>query len=475
MSDYIMQRGSQTVGEVKVEDVQKYLRNPETFNKQIRNTSVYLTNKHGILKDVLRTVKSIPTLKYNLSLSSDSEEGYTEEHEKLAQDFLKNIDVVQVIRDGLYEVAQQGTVVMCLRSNRYVQFLDIDDLVIETQRNGKWVVMYDLLALSSTVDPQLRRAKLANLPDEVSIKKFNQYKNKSDESIRYVELKNCEVINIDARRNSPWGLPITIGAWLAILQKEMIDNVEKSISSRLLKQILVLQADWLDKDKSSYADRETVKPYFDEVSKIVQKQSADKHSANKSGVGTLTLPHFLKLDALQVDTTMFKSELYDKINNDIYANLGISESMISGKGGTYASANINETKFFSIVFTIVEQFETAINNYLNTVMPEGVSCTIKFDRSTILDKELDIARKQELFMQTNIKTPYLESVLGVPMHEIVALREKEKEQGFDDLFTPAQNAYTTSGSDLKNNDSVDNDNTEKTKDHDGNNTPSPSD
>src|SRR5699024_9522278 len=152
-------------------------------NKQIRNTSTYLTNKHGILKDVLRTVKSIPTLKYNLSLSSDLEEGYTEEHEKLAQKFLKNIDVVQVIRDGLYEVAQQGTVVMCLRSNRYIQFLDIDDLVIETQRNGKWVVMYDLLALSSTVDPQIRRTKLANLPDEVSIKKFYQYRNKSDESI----------------------------------------------------------------------------------------------------------------------------------------------------------------------------------------------------------------------------------------------------------------------------------------------------
>src|SRR5699024_7550250 len=118
-----------------------------------------------------------------------------------------------------------------------------------------------------------------------------------------------------------------------------------------------------------------------------------------------------------------------KIENDIYANLGVSPALIYGGGGNYASANANSEKFFSFIITILEQFEGIINRYLNNVLklPKGLSCEIKFDRSTILDKNSETEKLKELYMQTGIAMPYLESVMGVDYQSMIAQARYEKE------------------------------------------------
>lgn len=473
--------GGSSSSEVSIEDIYEYLTNPEENIKEIRDTSAYLTAKHGVLKDVLRMVKSLPTLKYSLSWSGTSDTSTTDEQEQLAQDFLSTIDVTQVLRDGLYETGEVGTVVTCLRLKKYVQFLDVNDLVIDRQKDGKWVIDFDLQSLDTISDDDDRLEKIESLPDEVTIAAYDSFKSSNDEDLRFVEIKNCHVVNLDAKRNSPFGYPITMGAWLPILQKEMIDKVEQSVSDRLIKQILVLSADWLDKEETKPVPRDVLARYFREVTDLLQGSggggrpgSGRSGSNNSTGTGTIMLPHFLSLDALKIDTTMFKRELYDKINDDIYANLGASESLISGKGGNYSSANVNSEKFFSFIFTIVEQFESVINDYLKLVMPKDVSCKINFDRSTVLDKKSDIERKKELYMQTSVLKPYVEAVMDAPLNEIVAQRKREQEMGLEDLFFPAKNAYTSSDKDSTST-TVDNENTEKTRSSNGNENPSPSD
>src|SRR5699024_7229824 len=145
------------------------------------------------------------------------------------------------VRDGLKEVPELGTVVTCLRANKYVQFLDLDEIVINKQRNGKWVVEYDLASLDNLSALEQQR-KMYSLPDEVTPASYLPYKNKRDDSIRYVELSNCDVIAIDNKRNYPFGLPMSMGAWQPLLQKEIINRVERSVSDRLIKNILILSA-----------------------------------------------------------------------------------------------------------------------------------------------------------------------------------------------------------------------------------------
>lgn len=474
--------GSNTV---TISDVQNFLENPAENMKEIRQASSYLINKHGILRDSTRMVKSLPTLKYGLNWTLP-ESANIGEYEREANQLLDDINVVDVVRDGLLEVAETGTVVMCLRSKKYVQFLNIDDLKVDTMRDGKWVVEYDLGRLDDIDDEDERKMIIEALPDEITESAYKRYQNSGDDKDRYVEISNCEIVNLDAKRNSPYGFPMTMGAWLPILQKEVIDQVERSVSDRLVKQILILSAGHMDKDKTKPAPPELIDFYFKKVDDLIKKKEKTNYSQNgasSSGTGVIAFPDMFSLDALEVDTTFFTKDLYDKIEGDIYANLGISKALGYGEGGNYSSATVNSEKFFSIVFSLVGQFETVINAFLQTLFPDDVKCKIKFDRATVMDKQRDIDNYKEVYMQTSLITPWLEATTEMSIEDIAKQREYEKSLGIEDLFFPAQSAHTTSGSDVKDDktkeeiddEDIDNENTAKTRSNDGNGNPSPSD
>lgn len=114
------------VKEPTMEDLKRYLKNPYMHLERIRDTSIYLTNKHGILKDVLRMFRSMPTLKYRLGWGFSKEQNENHEKTQKVQDFLDEINVVEFVRDGMWEVGEQGTLVTCLRNDSYVQFLPLD-------------------------------------------------------------------------------------------------------------------------------------------------------------------------------------------------------------------------------------------------------------------------------------------------------------------------------------------------------------
>lgn len=482
LANFMLSRQSGGSNSITISDVQNYLEDPIDNLQEIRQASTFLINKHGILRDTVRMVKSLPTLKYGLNWTLP-ENANIGEYEQEANELLDNINVVDVVRDGLLEVAETGTVVMCLRSKKYVQFLNIDDLKIDTMRDGKWVVEYDLEQLDDVEDEEEREMIIEALPDEVTDSAYKKFQDSGDEEDQYIEIDNCEIVNLDARRNSPYGLPMTMGAWLPILQKEIIDQVERSVSDRLVKQILILSAGHMDKDKTKPAPPELIDFYFKKVDDLMQKKDNTNYSqdgADSSGTGVIAFPDMFSLDALEVDTTFFTKDLYDKIEDDIYANLGISKALGFGEGGNYSSATVNSEKFFSIVFSLVGQFETAINSFLQSVFSDDVKCKIKFDRATVMDKQRDIDNFKEVYMQTSLITPWLEATTEMSIEDIVKQREYEKSLGIEELFAPAKNAHTTSGNDgdkkeEKDDDEIDNDNTEKTRSNDGNSNPSPSD
>ena len=208
LSDYFTQYGQgASLYDIKLKDLYRYLRNPHANIESIIKASKYLTNKHGLIKDILRSFKSLPTLNYHLNWSSFDDPKKIQKYEKRIYDFLENLNVKKMTRDGLYEVGEVGTIVPCLRDNKYIQFLDMEDLRINRMRNGKWVVEYDLKTLEqygNTLQDKMRI--IESLPNEVSTRALIEYK-KNGESSRYVELQNCDVINIDGNRNFPYGSP----------------------------------------------------------------------------------------------------------------------------------------------------------------------------------------------------------------------------------------------------------------------------
>lgn len=482
LTDYITQYGSgSSLYDIKLSDLYRFLQNPYANIDKIQKASKYLTNKNGIIKEVLRSFKSLPTLDYVVSWSEVDDEKKIKKYERKVNDFLRQIDVKNLIRDGLFEVGEMGTIVTCLRNKKYVQFLELDDLRINKQRNGRWIVEYDLKSISNHKTVNDKVAVIESLPEEITLAKYNLYRNKGEE-FRFVELKNTDVINIDANRNMPFGLPLTLGAWSSLLQKEIIDRVERSVADRLLKTIVILSAGHLDKDGTKPVPKEVISSYFKEVSKLFQKKNGGSLSNqdDTSGTGTIALPHFLKLDTLEVNTELFKKELYEKIENDIYANLGLSPAVIWGGGssGSFSAATLNGQKFYQYIFTVLEKFEVIINQYIKQILPSNVSCKFIFSRTTIFDKDKQIDKYKDLYMQTGIAKFWIESLTGLPYEDIIAQAQYERKViKTEDILYPPSNAYTqssNSGNGRPSEDNPTNENTIKSKSSNGNNNPKPS-
>lgn len=460
------------------------MRNPYKNIKQIRSASKYLTNKHGVVKDVLKAFKSLPTLNYHLSWSSFEDTKKIKKYEQKVYDFLEDINVKKFTRDGMYESGEMGTIVMCLRNNKYIQFLELDDLRIKKQVNGKWVVEYDLAVIKKNLPPQSNTydvvAVVESLPDEITMAAYKKYIDKKSDEFRFIEIKNCDVIGIDNNRNTPFGLPLSMGAWSALIQKEIISRVERSQADQLTKKLLILYAGNIGgKDSLKPAPKPLIEGYFKEVSKLIVKkeqQTQSGASTDASGTGVIALPDFFKLEALNVDVTMFTKDLYEKINSDIFMNLGVSEALIYGSGANFSSAQINSEKFFRYIFSTLEDFERVINDYIKHLLPAGLSCKFYFDRTTMLDSDKHITQCKELYIQTGFVIPWLESLLGIPYQYALGMAQYQKEVlKVDQFMFPPINAHTSSSKDGGRPEGGGSDGNNKSKSTGGNNSPSPSD
>jgi hypothetical protein len=486
LTDFITQYGSgASLTDIKLTDLYNYLRNPYKYIKQLRLASKYLTNKHGIVKDVLKAFKSLPTLNYHLAWSSLENPKQIKKYEQKIHDFLEEINVKKFVRDGLYESGEVGTVVSCLRKGKYIQFLDLDDIRINKQENGKWIVEYDLSVIKGNLPTNANTYDLAAvievLPDEVTTSAYLQFVKKG-ESFRYVRLKNCDVTAIDNNRNTPYGLPLSLGAWTSLIQKEIISRVERSQADQLTKKLLILYAGNIGgKDNGKPAPKPLIEGYFKEVSNLIVKkeQNQSKNPSDASGTGVIALPDFFKLEGLDVKVEMFTDDLYKKINADIFMNLGVSEALIYGSGANYSSASMNSEKFFRYIYTSIEEFERVINSYVKSMLPFGLSCKFYFDRTTLLDKDKYIDKCKDFYMQTGIFSPWAESLLGIPFQYALGLAQYEQEVlKISELIKPPQNAFTQSGSESggrPEDTSGKSENTNKSKSSGGNKSPSPSD
>lgn len=485
LQDFIGQYGSGAgLSDVSLKDVYEMLRNPYGSIQRIQNTSRYFANRFGIIKDVNEAFRTLPTLNYHVVWSNYDNPTKITKYEKKIYELLETLNIKKVVRDGLGELAEVGTVVAVNRKDKFIQFLDMDKVRINKVVNGTWVVEVDLSKIQSGSVAEIK-AQIDSLPEDVTISKYNLYKNKGDD-YRYIPIKNARVISVRGSRNQPYGLPLTLSAWGTLLHKALIEQVEKSVADRKIKSLLVLYV------KSIVANNEAYKPphkdvitnYFKELSNLIKNKDENKRtSTNGVGTGVMALPAIFELKEVEINTEMFSKELYEKLDRDLFNNLGVSNALVSG-GGTssnYGTSQMNSEKFFRYIFSALEDWEYFINEIIKQFLPPTLNCKLYFDRTTIGEKDKDIQAKYNFYQQTGIFIPWAEAVLGVPYTYALGMAQyQDKVLNIQDIIKPPMNAFTSTGDGGKGgrpeNDLIDDkESNVKAKANKSNETPSPSD
>ena len=78
----------------------------------------------------------------------------------------------------------------------------------------------------------------------------------------------------------------------------------------------------------------------------------------------------------------------------------MSLNMGGANGQSFGSSSINVEKIYSIIFYMLEDIEEALNYYMeNIVTNASLNPSIRFSRSTILDKETGFKQAEALYLK----------------------------------------------------------------------------
>lgn len=173
-----------------------------------------------------------------------------------------------------------------------------------------------------------------------------------------------------------------------------------------------------------------------------------------------------------------KVEMTNKDTHNIYrskvlSTLGIQFLMDSGSQSV-SSASISVTQLMRTINSITEQLESILKKwYCQILIDHGYSVEYAPDITVIDSEQMETKLKIEMatFMHNvlNVSLDTCFKTVGLNVDDEAEKRRQEKENGYDELFTPRSTAYTNTGGVTNNSGgrpSNDNEQTEGKRDYD---------
>lgn len=374
------------------EDIQEWLNNPDEYYKEISGLMGYEFISNGDIHMLYTLVQCLPTLNYKINVFDYTQRGY-EKNILLCNKLMTKVKYKQTTRDLLSQLCARGWLVATWlgdKKNPYLYIFENMEYVFPAyRRNGDWVCLVDLAWLEE-MDESERLIMFETLSPHVTEAMYNKYKNDtSNPEVKYVELPqertSCVRINT-LYRNQRIGLPMGTPALLDLAHKQTLKNLEKSISNKIISNMVVLTVG--NENKPNESIPPSVKRKISAGVANVLKQKI-----GVSGTPVVVIPEFVSLDTPRLDGfDGLDKEKFENINSDIATDIGVSPSLTNGIGGNYATAKLNLDILYKRIGVMLEGIEEIFNKLLWISLPKNVADNFYIE----FEKEPPLTRKEQL-------------------------------------------------------------------------------
>jgi hypothetical protein len=474
--------GGVNMTDVDIKDLYLWLRNPIKHRKQLIQLSKYYYVKDGIVTDVYDLFKTLPILNYSVLWENMEHKSFSRS-KKNVDKFIKDIKLKKLARDTIFTVVQEGGCVWYNRGNKYIQFLTFDQVEIPYMINGKWQVLFnmsyfDQFRVETGLEQQIEAA-----PDEVTMATYLAFKKDRTKQYVVLDINKTQVFKFRGSRNEPYSFPYCIPALASIIHRDLLEKTEKALADRIINQIILQKVGTMpsqDGKTQLPVPKPTVEGFHNNLKGLLQKKY-DGASTENTSTAPLTVPSFVTIEELKVNMNTFPKDVWERIDRDIYKKLGYSMSlnMGGGSGQSFGSSTINVEKIFSIIFYLLEDIEEAIDEYTEQIANVNVSSSIKFSRTTILDKDTAFKQAESLYLKgRGSLKDFVEASNRDFDHWLSQVRYENEVLKLDEILPVHSTSFTQSDNGTNNGRPTDpssgNENTDASKGNGGNNTPSPS-
>lgn len=469
--------------------LQKYLSNPETYKKQLEKYAMYQYISNGDVFQLFDLTRVLPNLNYKVkTLKTNSR---SDRHTLEIRRCLKDINHKELTRDILSQTISTGTLVGVwvgkenLKDKESPYLMIFDDLEYffpARRKNGKWTVWADLSYFNSIADMDTKLDMLMNLSPYITIEDYQNYL-ENGEAYRYIEFpieRSVCIRTHTLKRNQRFGIPWNTQSIFDVKHKEKLRNLEKVASNKVMNAVAVLTIG-IDGGDSTYKKlgEKLTRSIFNTVKKGLME--------NKEGEASVVgLPEFAKLDYPSQKTDLLDPEKMESVTNDISNSTGVSRTLTTGDGGSYASAKLNMDILLDKIGELLEVIETEVyNKLIQLILPSTVNKDyyLEYEKTYPLSNKEKATIYQQLASMGYSLRPLIE-LLGQDfdeyiensIYEVETLKLREK-------VVPPLTSYTMTGEDAQNVskdngnntkkevDDAKNDSTINTKENDGNSLP----
>lgn len=469
---------------VSDDEVKEMLSNPEDNLSDISNLLMYYFISNGDIYNQYTLMKSLPDLKYKVGAFDSTIKRYELSMSEITKT-LHKVRYKELSRDLIGQACVSGGVVCMWVGNKKNPFLYIfDDLEYVFPRyrvNGDWSIVVDLEWLKQMNEAE-REVIFANLSPYITDSQFKTYENDDQNpEKKYIELpqdRACYIKGDSLKRNQRIGIPVGTQTILPLLHKELLINLEKSVSNRVMKNIGILTIG-NDEEGKSYTD---VPPNVrKQIAGGVGRALKQNTQTSAEQIPVVSLPEFAKLEFNRVDNLdSLKPDKFEMIDKQISNSTGVSSAFTDGSTGNYATAKINESYLYKRIGLLLEQIENVFEKMFKLVLPKNVADNFYFqflkEQPVSTEKELDTL--MQLTAMGWSPKGVIDKLPSVNFDDYLEESLYLQELKIYDNIVPPQTSYTMTseaGNDKSKDEIEDpvNDNTAKAKTSDGNATPRP--
>lgn len=403
-------------GSPKGYDLEDIFVDPQGNIDKIFYLSKYYYAKSGIIMRVINIIRDfgIDGMDFNYKKVNSNAE-------KIINDFNARINLKQVMKDMIFELAQSGNVAGYNRDGKRIDIYPVTKIEVSPLiMNNKPVLLYkNSLSLSdfgTTVPKNITKKLELTFPKEIA-----RGMKKGEEKI-VLDVENTFFHKVNSSRYEPYGLPFILTAFDELSHKTVLKEAERSTATGIIEKILLIQVG--DKDH---------KPKQTEIDFYTALVSGKKGSVK------ITVPHFVNLKWIEPTTEIFGKAKFEQVDQDILNALGVSLTLIRGEGGgNYSEGFIAVTGLIKTIESLRDGLIPIVKEWhIAELERNGMSAEDAPDtvlKPIEIDKSAKLEMLKYLFQSAGLPYEVLYKESGYDFDVIQLIRENENKVKIEDIF-----------------------------------------
>jgi hypothetical protein len=281
---------------------------------------------------------------------------------------------------------------------------------------------------------------------------------------------------IKAKDHEVWGRSLIIAALSDDLYRDYFIDTKRNTLDQLNSRVVYETFPENKQGNGSTLTRTQQEAQHNTVKSAIQNRSS------KNGIAFFSVAAGTKMDALDVSTDIFDDSNESRLNNDIAVALGISSALIGAMTtGTYSGNITNLEMITAQLYSWVCEWKNELVHVINEniIKDKNNYIDIYYFPTSFVNRKEFFEMMKTLYMNASGSMKFMIASAGVDPDTYLSVMQDELDENLYERFTPHQTAYTysaeTEGEAGRPETDEPTENTIKSRNNNGNDTPSPSD